>query len=330
MFTQHVLVTGGAGYVGSHTARLLLNEGYKVTVLDSLYSGHKWAVDSRAEFVEGSTADTELLKKLFVQSNFEAVIHFAAHIDLEESVRDPLKYYRNNVCSVVSLLEACAQNKVNKFIFSSTAAVYGGGHLKPISEETTTNPTQAYGRSNLMVEQILQDLEKNINSVVLRYFNAAGASFDQKLGQATPHSTHLIKVACEVACGVRDHLRIFGTDYSTPDGTCVRDYIHVEDLASAHLVALRSLMNGGNGQKIYNCGYGKGYSVREVISAFNRILGNELKVVESPRRPGDAENLIADSARLRSELGWVPQHDNIELICKTAYEWEKKYLSGKY
>jgi UDP-glucose 4-epimerase len=325
-----LLVTGGAGYIGSHTAHLLNQLGHQLVVLDNLYSGQKWAVPSDAEFVEGDVSDRALLKRLMGAHKFDGILHFAAHIEVAESVTDPVKYYRNNVVSALNLFEAARFAKVPNVIFSSTAAVYGEPKTPLISETAELMPINPYGASKMMAERLLQDLcvasDGQMKSVVLRYFNAAGARRDLRVGQATPRATHLIKIASEVALGLRPSVAIYGTDYPTPDGTCVRDYIHIEDLAQAHVDALNYLAKGGVSD-VFNVGYGRLYSVREVIDTMKRISGVEFAVVESPRRAGDPASLGANSARIRDVLGWKPQFDNLELICKTAFEWEKTLQS---
>jgi len=322
---EKILVTGGAGYIGSHTVRALLNKNYKLVVLDNLYSGHKWSVDPRAEFVQASIADGETLDRVMSQHKVVSVLHFAAHTEVGESVISPLKYFRNNTAGTLALLEACVRNDVRHFIFSSTAAVYGEGIGAPVKETDRLCPINPYGRSKLMTEQMIRDLAGQMSHVVLRYFNAAGAALDGSLGQETPRATHLIKTAAEVACGVRPHLQIFGTDYDTPDGTCIRDYIHVEDLAEAHSQALSYLEQGGD-SRTFNCGYGHGTSVLEVVQCFEKILKQRLPTLNVPRRIGDAASVIADNSALRQELNWRAQSDDLETICRTALQWESKLL----
>ena len=258
-----------------------------------------------------------------------AIVHFAGHIVVPESVSNPLKYYRNNCMASQVLVEACRRNDVGIFLFSSSAAVYGLPEVIPVAEDAPTAPINPYGATKLITEWMLHDVAEsaaNIESpfryTALRYFNVAGAAVDGSLGQATPEATHLIKVACEAACGKREDIRIFGTDYDTPDGTCIRDYIHVEDLAEAHLVALNAMLVGGE-SAIYNCGYGSGYSVREVIEMVRKVSGEDFVTRDAPRRAGDPAALVANSDRLRNKLGWRPRYNDLELICRTAYEWEK-------
>jgi UDP-glucose 4-epimerase len=324
-----ILVTGGAGYIGSHTSRRLVEAGYKLVVLDNLYSGHRWAVADEAVFVEGSAGDEAIVDQLIKQYDVSAVVHFAGHIVVPESVENPLKYYRNNCLVSQKLVESCRRNGVGNFLFSSSAAVYGLPDVIPVPENAPTRPINPYGATKLITEWLLRDVAQSTAAdtvpfryTALRYFNVAGAAIDGSLGQATPEATHLIKVACEAATGKRDGIRIFGTDYDTPDGTCIRDYIHVEDLAEAHVVVLDSLLAGGE-SGIYNCGYGSGYSVREVVDMVRQVSGVNFRSEEAPRRAGDARALIADSGLLQSQLGWRPRYNELELICRTAYDWEK-------
>ncbi len=330
MLMTTILVTGGAGYIGSHTSKLLVEAGYSLVVLDNLYSGHKWAIPKEATFIEGNAGDIELVSDLLHQHRVSAVIHFAGHIVVPESVADPLKYYRNNTCVSRNLLEACVSRGVENFIFSSTAAVYGTPETLPASETTPTQPINPYGRSKLMTEEILADVAATgrLRYMALRYFNVAGADPKGEIGQATPEATHLIKVACEVASGERSHIDVFGTDYPTPDGTCVRDYIHVMDLARAHILALKHLLDGGKSE-ILNCGYGRGFSVTEVLNSVMKASGKKLDVRLAPRRAGDPAALVANATKLRKTLGWTPQLDNLDTICKTAYEWEVTWQKKK-
>lgn len=325
-----ILVTGGAGYIGSHTSKLLVEAGYNLVVLDNLYSGHRWAVPKAALFVEGNAGDIALVSDLIRQHKIEAVIHFAGHIVVPESVADPLKYYGNNTCVSRNLLEACTTCGVENFIFSSTAAVYGTPEKLPATESTPTLPINPYGRSKLVTEDILADVAATgkLRYMALRYFNVAGADPEGGIGQATPESTHLIKVACEVATGQRNHMDIFGTDYPTPDGTCVRDYIHVMDLGRAHLLALKYLLDGGQSEAL-NCGYGHGFSVREVLNSVAKVSGKKLDVRMSHRRAGDPAALVADASKLRTQLHWTPELDDLDTICRTAYDWEVKWQGLK-
>jgi UDP-glucose 4-epimerase len=328
-----VLVTGGAGYIGSHTVRRLLAEGRRVVVLDDFSSGQRWAVPPQAGLITGDAGDQALAGALIKEHGVGAVIHFAGSIVVPESVSDPLKYYRNNAAASRNLIEACIENGVKNFVFSSSAAVYGIPERQPVPESSPLRPINPYGATKLITEWVLRDVVASLAQpgavkgagfryAALRYFNVAGASLDGSLGQATPAATHLIKVACEAACGLRDQVTVFGTDYPTPDGTCIRDYIHVEDLARAHLDALAYLDRGGMSDA-FNCGYGRGFSVREVLKAVQKASGVKLPVEDGPRRPGDPPELVAESSRIRKALGWKPQHDDLDLICTTAYQWER-------
>ena len=329
MTNKSILVTGGAGYIGSHVVKLLGEQGERVVTLDNLYTGNREAVLA-GEFVEGNTGDTELVSRLLKDHQVDTVMHFAAHTIVPESVEDPLKYYHNNTSNTRNLLACCQQAGVKHFIFSSTAATYGipANDREPCVETLPTAPINAYGMSKLMSEIMLTDLAKacDMRHVILRYFNVAGSDPDGKIGQSTKNATLLIKVAAEVAVGKRDHLKVFGTDYPTPDGTGVRDYIHVSDLASAHTSALDYLRKGGD-SSLMNCGYGKGFSVKEVIDSVNRLSGSEISVIEEPRRAGDPPSLIAAVDKIRSTLDWQPAFDELDVIVQTSLDWEKK-LSG--
>ncbi len=320
-----ILVTGGAGYIGSHVAVRLEELGHEVVVVDNLSYGNRWAVIA-GTLVEGDLADRGFLYTLLGTGNFDAVMHFAAFIEVEESVREPIKYYRNNTINAVNLLEACGHAGVNRFIFSSTAAVYGIPADGTVREDTPFAPINPYGQSKAMVEQILRDTaeQTNLRYVSLRYFNVAGADRRARIGQARRNATHLITVALRTAYGARPRMNIFGTDYETPDGTCIRDYIHIEDLAEAHVVALNHLADGGT-SRVYNCGYGHGTSVREVVARVKAVTGTDFPVEETGRRAGDPPVLIADSDRIRSELGWVPAHDDLDEIIRNAWAWEQVY-----
>ena len=323
-----ILVTGGAGYIGSHVAKQLRQRGERVVVLDNLSSGFASAVLD-AELVIGDVGDRAPVDRVLAERAIDTVMHFAAHTVVPESVRDPLKYYGNNTCATRSLLAACSSAGVRHFVFSSTAAVYGIPSDGFADEETATVPINPYGTSKLMSETMLRDLgaATPLRHVVLRYFNVAGCDPGGRIGQSTPNATLLVKVACEHAVGKRAELGIFGTDYPTPDGTGVRDYIHVEDLARAHLGALDHLRDGGE-SLLLNCGYGHGYSVREVIDAVARASGTRLNVVEHPRRAGDPPMLIARSERLQQRLGWRPQHDDLDFIVRSALAWERRLLAA--
>lgn len=321
-----ILVTGGAGYIGSHVVRQLGELGEKVVVLDNLGTGKREAV-LHGEFIEGDVGDQKLVSNIMQSRNIESVIHFAAHTIVPESVSNPLKYYGNNTANTRSLLECCQNNGIKHVIFSSTAAVYGVLEGGVAREDTPTLPINPYGTSKLMSEWMLRDLSAatNLSHVVLRYFNVAGCDPECRIGQNTPNATLLIKVAAEVAVGKREALYVFGTDYDTPDGTGVRDFIHVEDLASAHIKALSYLRDGGQ-SNTFNCGYGHGYSVREVVNAVEKELGRPINVIEEARRAGDPPCLISDCGAIKETLKWEPQYDDINKIVKTSLDWEKKLL----
>lgn len=319
-----VLVTGGAGYIGSHVVKQLGRRGESIVVLDNLSTGFAESV-LYGKLVVGDTGDAALVDRIIEEHNIEAVLHFAAHTIVPESVSDPLKYYNNNTASTLSLLRNCQRHKVKHFIFSSTAAVYGNLEGGIATESTPTAPINPYGTSKLMSEWMLRDLcnADSLRSVVLRYFNVAGSDPDGEIGQSTRNATLLIKVACEVALGKRPQLYVFGTDYPTPDGTGVRDYIHVHDLASAHLAALDYLRTGGASTTL-NCGYGHGYSVREVIDSVNRCYGGNLKITEDARRAGDPAYLVSDVKKIHATLNWRPQFDDLDRIVQTSLLWEQK------
>jgi len=322
-----ILVTGGAGYIGSHVVRQLGERGEKVVVLDNLSTGFRSAV-LHGELVVGDTGNRELVSRILREHGIATVMHFAAHTIVPESVTNPLKYYGNNTCSTRSLLQSCSEAGVKHFVFSSTAAVYGVPEGGVASEDSPKQPINPYGTSKLMSEMMLRDLAAatSLRYVVLRYFNVAGSDPKGRIGQSTINGTLLTKVACETAVGKRPHISIFGTDYPTNDGTGVRDYIHVEDLASAHLYALDYLSKGGESQTL-NCGYGHGYSVREVISMVNKLHGQPIKTIEQPRRAGDPPSLISKAERIRKILGWTPKHDDLAVIIQSQLDWEKRLLA---
>jgi UDP-glucose 4-epimerase len=319
-----ILVTGGAGYIGSHVARQLGERKETVVVLDNLVSGFRSAV-AHGELVVGDSGDRELVARLLRERSVDTVMHFAAHTVVPESVTNPLKYYGNNTCATRSLLQCCQEAGVKHFVFSSTAAVYGIPAGGVAAEDSPTAPINPYGTSKLMSEWMLRDLgaATALRYVVLRYFNVAGSDPGGRIGQSTINGTLLTKVACEVAVGKRPHVSIFGTDYETPDGTGVRDYIHVEDLADAHLKAL-DYLRGGGASTTLNCGYGHGYSVREVIAMVARLNRQPLPTIEAPRRAGDPPSLIARAERVRQVLGWSPRHDNLESIVRSQLDWERR------
>ncbi len=325
-----ILVTGGAGYIGSHVVHELNDAGEPVVVLDNLSTGFRFLIPGSVPFVAGSTGDRELVSKIIEKHRVTAIIHFAASIVVPDSVRDPLGYYSNNTMNTCLLLDAAIQNGIRQFIFSSTAAVYGNAEQVPVREDAVTRPISPYGTSKLMSEIMLHDAGKahKLRFVVLRYFNVAGADAEHRTGQATPTATHLIKVACETALGQRAKIDVFGTDYPTPDGTCIRDYIHVSDLARAHSAALNYLRRGGTSVTL-NCGYGHGSSVLEVLDAVRRASGRNFPIEMTGRRPGDPACLVADVKRIFETLDWRPRFDNLDLIVAHAYAWEKKLLTDR-
>lgn len=319
-----VLVTGGAGYIGSHAAHQLVDAGEDVVVLDDLSTGVRENVPGEAVFVEGDVGDAGRVEELVARAGVEAVMHFAGSIVVPESVEQPLAYYENNTCKTRTLLEACVEQGVESFIFSSTAAVYGEPEEVPVDEGTPTEPINPYGASKLMIEWMLRDVARareGFEYVALRYFNVAGADPQGRTGQSTPDATHLIKVASQAAAGKREYIEIYGTDYPTPDGTGVRDYIHVTDLADAHLAALSYLREGG-ASEVMNCGYGRGFSVREVIEAVKAVSGVDFEVREAARRAGDPAALVSDPSKLRETVDWEPAHGELEEIVGTALKWE--------
>jgi UDP-glucose 4-epimerase len=320
------LVTGGAGYIGSHTIYALLDRGDKVVVLDNLSTGVKAQVGASATFVQGDVADAGLAKKIIADHGVDSVIHFAGSIVVPDSVADPLGYYENNVVKSRALIAACVEAGVKHFLFSSTATVYAEDARQPLAETERKAPISPYARSKLMTEWMLEDVSRAtpLRHIVLRYFNVAGADAQGRTGQSTPKATHLIKRAAQVALGRVPQIDIFGTDYPTPDGTGVRDYIHVTDLANAHLLALDAL-KGGAASTTYNVGYGRGLSVREVIAGVEKVTGEKLPARESPRRPGDPPTLISDPTRLKTELGWAPRHEDLDEIIRSAIAWERRF-----
>jgi UDP-glucose 4-epimerase len=323
-----ILITGGAGYIGSHMVHEALERGEKVVVLDNLSTGNRGLVAEGAFFVEGNAGDQLLVHRLLAEHNCDAIIHFAGSIVVPDSVAEPLAYYANNTVVARNLIEAAVSAGVKYFIFSSTAAVYGEGHAGAMTETMTADPINPYGRSKLMTEWMLEDASRahDFRYVALRYFNVAGADPFGRAGQSSPRATHLIKRGCQVALGRVQQLDIFGTDYPTPDGTGVRDYIHVSDLVAAHALALDYLRAGGI-STIMNCGYGHGSSVRQVIEAIERTVGHKLPAREAPRRAGDPPSLVADASLIRATLGWRAKHDDLAEIVRHAYDWERRLNS---
>ncbi len=321
---KKILVVGGAGYIGAHMVRQLSIAHYDVVVLDNLSTGSRKLVQA-GEFIQGSLGDPGLLDRLFAEHAFDAVMHFAAFSQVGESMHQPLLYYRNNLAETVSLLDAMVRHGVKRFIFSSTAAVYGEPVATPITEDHPCVPTNPYGNTKLAVERMLADCDAayGLKYTALRYFNAAGADESGEIGELHDPETHLIPIVLRAADGQIDHIQVFGTDYPTMDGTCIRDYVHVNDLAQAHLLALGALLEGG-ASGIYNLGSSNGYSVRQVIAKAERVTGKKIPVVEAPRRPGDPAILVARSEKIKCELGWAPAYDNLGKIIQTAWNWHLK------
>jgi UDP-glucose 4-epimerase len=322
-----ILVTGGAGYIGSHMVHELADAGQPAVVLDNLSTGFRWAIPQGVPLIEGDTGDGKLAAEIIARHKVDAIIHFAASIVVPDSVADPLGYYRNNTANAHTLLEAAVKGGVKYFIFSATAAVYGNPAANPVEEETPAAPLSPYGSSKLMTETILRDVSRahGLRHAILRYFNVAGADPAMRTGQSTPNATHLIKSAVQAALGMRPKLDVFGTDYPTPDGTCERDYIHVSDLARAHSDALRHLRGGGE-SLLLNCGYGRGFSVLEVVETVKRISGVDFRVDLAPRRPGDSAEIVASGKKVRARLGWQPRYDDLATIVEHALAWERKLL----
>lgn len=320
-----VLVTGGAGYIGSHMVIDLLNAGENVHVIDDLSTGFDWAVQVPEHLHVGDIADETLVDRIIREHDIEAVIHFAGSIVVPESVANPLKYYLNNTAKSRSLIERCVKGGVKHFIFSSTAAVYGMTGIDAVSEDVPLNPISPYGRSKLMTEWMLRDVAAahDMTFVALRYFNVAGGDPKGRVGQSTANATHLIKVACQTSLGMRPYIEVFGEDYPTPDGTCVRDYIHVSDLAAAHTAALNYLRAGGE-SLIANCGYGHGFSVKEVLKSVEKAAGHAFEIRRAPRRAGDPASVVSNPALIKSTFGWKPAYDDLDTIVTHALAWEKK------
>lgn len=343
---MHILVTGGARYIGSHVAKQLLETtDHDITIIDNLSTGHQKTLDTLESiahiskrgdlrFYNADLSDFAAIEKIFLTNRFDALLHFATSIIVPESVENPLKYYLNNTINTTNLVRLCNDNGIGKMIFSSTAAVYGEPTEIPVRETIPTNPISPYGMSKLMSERIIQDTASanpDFRYVILRYFNVAGADVKNRIGQSFPNATHLIKVAVQTALGKRNSMAIYGDDYDIPDGTCIRDYIHVDDLASAHLCALSHLnqpiQNSSlktDNSNIFNVGYGHDFSVREVTDTVKTISGVDFTVQTVPRRAGDPVRLISDNTKIKKILGWEPKHDDLSLICKTAYEWKKQ------
>ncbi len=324
MKNDKILIVGGAGYIGTHMVKDLLKAGFDVITLDNLSTGHRDLLPGGI-FVEGDLGDERMIDRLFSTHQISAVMHFAAFSLVGESVENPLKYYRNNLAATTALLRAMIRHDVKRFIFSSTAAVYGEPLEVPIKEDHPCNPTNPYGMSKIAVERMLQDCDSayGLKYISLRYFNASGADESGTIGERHTNETHLIPLVLKVATGERENISIYGTDYPTPDGTCLRDYIHVSDLTQAHLLALEALLSGGE-SAVYNLGNNRGYSVREVIELAGKVTGKKIPVIEADRRPGDPARLIASSEKIKKSLGWKPKYENLETIIKTAWAWHQK------
>jgi len=325
---KNILLTGGAGYIGSHVTNLLIDQGYNVTVIDSLITGTKTLINPKAKFINCDIADTKNISKVFINNQFDIVMHFAGLIRVDESVKEPEKYNEYNIEKAKIFLNICFENGLKEVIFSSTASVYGNPIKNNVSENDELNPLNPYAETKLKLENFLIDKSKSgeISYIILRYFNVAGADEKLRSGLISKHSTHLIKIASEVAVGKRDEIIINGDDYDTIDGTAIRDYIHVSDLADIHLISAKYLLDK-NQSNIFNCGYGNGYSVKEVIDTYNKILNKKIKSNIGPRRPGDSKMVVADPSKFNKTLNWKPKFNNLEYILKTAYEWEKKLNS---
>lgn len=321
-----VLLTGGAGYIGSHCYYEFLSLNKKIIVIDNLSTGFREALPESAVFYKGNAGDKQLLKRIHEEHKVEAVVHFAGSLIVEDSVYNPAEYYHNNVVNSLQLLEFCIENDIKKFIFSSTASLYGSNPKQVMEESDPVDPENPYAETKLVVENMIKSFSKahGLNYVILRYFNVAGADPELRTGQLTKNATHLIKVACELAAGKRESISIFGTDYETPDGTCIRDYIHVSDLASAHLKAVEHLFSSEPSSEIFNCGYGVGYSVKEVLAMTEVVSKKKLNIKEASRRAGDPVALVADSSKIKKQLFWKPQFNNLEYIIQSALNWEIK------
>jgi UDP-glucose 4-epimerase len=324
--SHKILVTGGAGYIGSHAVLALIDAGHSPVVIDNLTTGFRWAIPDGVSLYEGDVSDADLVAKILADEKVEAIMHFAGSIIVPESVENPLKYYRNNTANSRSLIESAVTGGVKHFIFSSTAATYGIPDESPVREDTPQLPINPYGLSKLMTEHMLRDVAAahDFNYCALRYFNVAGADPQARTGQSTAGATHLIKVAVETALGKRDHVSVFGTDYDTPDGTGVRDYIHVSDLAAAHVIALENLFADPATSHTLNCGYGHGYSVLQVLDAVDRVTNQQIERQMEPRRAGDPDALISDNSAIRSRFGWQPKYADLDTIVTHALQWERK------
>ena len=325
---KNILLTGGAGYIGSHVTNLLIDQGYNVTIIDSLITGNKTLINPKAKFINCDIADTKYISEVLINNQFDIVMHFAGLIRVDESVNEPEKYNEFNFEKAKIFLNTCFENGLKKVIFSSTASVYGNPIKNNVSENDELNPLNPYAKTKLKLENFLINKSKSedISYIILRYFNVAGADEKLRSGLISKHSTHLIKIASEVAVGKRDEIIINGDDYDTKDGTAIRDYIHVSDLADIHLVSAKYLLDQ-NQSNIFNCGYGNGYSVNEVIDTYNKILNKKIKSKIGPRRPGDSKMVVADPTKFNKTLNWKPKFNDLEYILKTAYEWEKKLNS---
>jgi len=322
---MNIFVTGGAGYIGSAAVKILLDAGHNVTVYDSLVKGYRAAIPQAAEFIHADLADRERLDAALQEKPFDAVLHFAAFIEAGESMQDPGKFFHNNLALSMGLIESCAQADIKRFVLSSTAAVYASSD-EPLSETSRLDPVNVYGHTKLMIEQVLEWYRRiyGLHYAALRYFNAAGALPDR--GEAHQPETHLIPLILQVALGQREDIKIYGSDYPTPDGTCIRDYVHIADLVDAHLLAVDALQT--RDRLVYNLGNGNGYSVREVIDTVRNVTGHPIPAVETPRRPGDAPRLVASSEKIRSELGWQPRYHSLEEIVATAWNWHRSHPHG--
>lgn len=322
---NNILITGGAGYIGSHVCHLLIDQGYKVTCIDNLITGNKELLPKEVILKEFDIAEEEKVSNLIKSNNFDLVMHFAGLIRVDESVKEPEKYREYNYTKAKTFLKTCFENNLKKIIFSSTAAIYGNPTKEIVSEEDPLEPLNPYASSKLELENFIKFSSKEFNSkyIILRYFNVAGADSKMRTGLISKFSSHLIKIASEAAVGKRDKVIINGDDYDTKDGTAVRDYIHVSDLANIHLISARHLIDNGQSD-IFNCGYGKGFSVKEVLNNFNEILDNKINYELGPRRPGDSKLVVANADKFKKTFSWIPKHNDLKLILKSAYEWEKK------